>query len=102
MDVLAEFDTIGQVSPTVRSGNDALMVLTAEPTGASLAERIVVNANAKRVIRATVPTRRLGSQMTTEQLSWSNLQRATGLGLLSHYVLPGSNALLQTHRIAEV
>jgi hypothetical protein len=102
MDVLAEFDTIGQVDPSVRSGNDALMVLSSEPSGGSLAERIVVNANTKRVIRARVPTRRLGSQMGNGQSDWSNLQRATGLGLLSHYVLPGSNALLQTHRIAEV
>jgi hypothetical protein len=102
MDVLAELDVVGLSVPMTRAGIDSVLLLEANPDSASLAERVCLHVSSKKVVRSRVQTSRLVSQMTNGQAASSNLQRATGLGLLSHYVLPGSNALLQTHRIAEV
>lgn len=103
MDVIEEIDVVeGSSFESRTSTGDNLLVMGANPNGASLAERVWVNTTTKRSFRARVQTFRLASQAHNGQSAWSNLQRSTGLGILSHYTLPGSNAILQTHRIAEV
>ena len=103
MDVIEEVDVVAPSSFTSRaSTGDNLLVMSADPSTGSLAERVWVNTTTKRSFRARVQTYRLASQAHNGQTDWSSQQRNTGLGILSHYNLPGSNAILQTHRIAEV
>jgi len=101
MRVLAEVDAVSFNGFTTRAGSDALLIGTSSSQSAPQ-ERIFVNATTGRTQRARVPFYRLSNDMTNGQTAWSNLQRGVGLGVLSHYTLPGSNALLQTHRLAEV
>jgi hypothetical protein len=102
MNVLAEFEAPNQAGFfQPRAGTDGNMLLW---FGQSAVEevRVFVNATSKRVQKARAPAYRLNASMTNGQSDWSNLQRPTGLGLLSHYTVPGSNTVLQTHRICEV
>jgi hypothetical protein len=102
MNVLAEVEAPNQAGFfQPRAGTDGNMLLW---FGQSAVEevRVFVNATNKRVQKARAPAYRLNASMTNGQSDWSNLQRPTGLGLLSHYTVPGSNTVLQTHRICEV
>ena len=103
MDIIAEFDVVGgtlSVSPRLNLGNTNLIADTSFSQGT--AERIWIDTATKQTIRAKVPSFRFASQMSNNVLGWSNNLRAIGLGLLSPYTTSNGNAILQTHRIAEV
>lgn len=102
MDLVAEVETSPSAGVTGRNTSDSFCLLETNSDSSTRAERVWVSVAAKRIVRSYGLTFKLSATAHNGQRTWANLQRPTGLGVLSPYTVAGGNAILQTHRLAEV